>query len=613
TQDDVAAALVFGDGEFQGSTFTLTGGAWTCTTGASGAIALTNRVLLAQITTDGVLNFELNIQIGTPTGGTQKYVSGDPTGVELTIPSLTFPVASCASSTWTGTYSNNWFDVNNWNACVPQAGTVVNIPSGVTYFPTLTSAASCASLTIESGASFIGSEFLTVGNALVKQTFPATTYHYISSPVQSTTFNNVMPLNQNAVWAYSYNEATGDWINQTLASVLGVGTGYSVKMNVAQTAQYAGQLNQSAVTKSLSFANTLPGSGSELSRKGYNLIGNPFTSALNWTNVIKTNTDGAVYVYNGSGYLSYAGGIGSLTGGIIPSTNGFFVKALNASASIIIPLEARVHSNIPDYKESVAYLLSLKADANNYTDETFVNFNQSATGGFDSQYDAYKLMGIDEAPELYSLISSDMLSINALPEQEADVVNLGFRCGVSGSYSVTASGMESFNANTPIWLQDLKTGFVQDLRTNQTFTFDYAAGDNELRFKLHFSSATGIEPDLRSGINVSSSGNSIVWSKDGINNWTGVTNSTSIFNAGYGVAWSGLKNSVSIKQPIVMGGIGDNQLVYSEDGINWVGNTGSNIFGTGGGCASICWNGNIWIAGGGGPNSLNTMAYSYDG
>lgn len=508
--DFEVAAEVFGDGSVQGSTFTLTGGAWTCTTGASGAIALTNRVLLAQITTDGTLQFELNIQIGTPTGGTQKYVSSDPTGVELTIPSLTFPVASCASTIWNGTYSNNWFDVNNWTACVPQEATVVTIPAGVTYFPTLTSAAACASLTIESGASFIGSEFLTVGNVLVKQNFPATTYHYISSPVQSTTFNNVMPLNQNSVWAYSYNEATGDWINQTLASVLGVGTGYSVKMNVAQTAQYAGQLNQSPVTKSLSFANTLPGPGSELSRKGYNLLGNPFTSALNWTNVVKTNTDGAVYVFNGSGYLSYAGGIGSITGGIIPSTNGFFVKALNASASITIPLEARVHSNIPDYKESVAYLLSLKADANNYTDETFVNFNQGATSGFDSQYDAYKLMGIDEAPELYSLISSDMLSINALPEQEAEVVNLGFKCGISGSYTITASGMESFNASTPIWLQDLKTGLVQDLRTNQTFTFDYAAGDNELRFKLHFSSATGIQPDLLNGISVNSANKSIV-------------------------------------------------------------------------------------------------------
>ena len=106
--------------------------------------------------------------------------------------------------------------------------------------------------------------------------------------------------------------------------------------------------------------------------------------------------------------------------------------------------------------------------------------------------------------------------------------------------------------------------------------------------------------------------NSIVWSKDGINNWTGVSNSTSIFSTGYRVAWSGLKNSIYIKQPIVMGGIGDNQLIYSEEGINWVGNTGTSIFGTGGGCISICWNGNIWVVGGG-PNSSNTMAYSYDG
>ena len=103
--------------------------------------------------------------------------------------------------------------------------------------------------------------------------------------------------------------------------------------------------------------------------------------------------------------------------------------------------------------------------------------------------------------------------------------------------------------------------------------------------------------------------NSIVWSKDGINNWEPVSNSTNIFTIGYGIAWSGLKNSVYINQPIVMGGIGTNELVYSEDAINWIG-VGTSIF-EGGGCTSICWNGELWVAGGGQAN--NTIAYSYDG
>ncbi len=47
-----------------------------------------NRVLLGQFTTDGQFCYELNIQIGTPTGGVQKYVAKNPTGPEILIPSL---------------------------------------------------------------------------------------------------------------------------------------------------------------------------------------------------------------------------------------------------------------------------------------------------------------------------------------------------------------------------------------------------------------------------------------------------------------------------------------------------------------------------------------------
>jgi len=78
---------IFGDGSANGNSFLVTDGAWACLAGAVGPTA-TNKVLLAQITTDGIFHFELNIQIGTPSGGTENYVSSNPTGVLLTIPSL---------------------------------------------------------------------------------------------------------------------------------------------------------------------------------------------------------------------------------------------------------------------------------------------------------------------------------------------------------------------------------------------------------------------------------------------------------------------------------------------------------------------------------------------
>ncbi|MBI1266282.1 MAG: hypothetical protein GC193_02500 [Cryomorphaceae bacterium] len=77
------------------------GGAWSVLEGVVGPTP-TNRVLLAQITTDGDLEFELNIQLGTPTGGVEQYVASNPIGNEQFFAGLTFPslgVDGCTSAT----------------------------------------------------------------------------------------------------------------------------------------------------------------------------------------------------------------------------------------------------------------------------------------------------------------------------------------------------------------------------------------------------------------------------------------------------------------------------------------------------------------------------------
>ena len=78
---------VFGDGTANGNSFTLTSGAWTCMAGATGPTS-SNKVLIAQITTDGTLHYELNIQLGTPTGSSEKYVVNNPVNGEISISSL---------------------------------------------------------------------------------------------------------------------------------------------------------------------------------------------------------------------------------------------------------------------------------------------------------------------------------------------------------------------------------------------------------------------------------------------------------------------------------------------------------------------------------------------
>jgi hypothetical protein len=73
-----------------GPLFSTWNGSWASLNGSVGPDTSTNKVLIAQITTDGILSFELNIQIGTPSGGVEQYVAQNPVGLEILLPSLIF-------------------------------------------------------------------------------------------------------------------------------------------------------------------------------------------------------------------------------------------------------------------------------------------------------------------------------------------------------------------------------------------------------------------------------------------------------------------------------------------------------------------------------------------
>ena len=78
---------VFNDVSQAGNSFSTLNGSIASLNGSTGPTAA-NRVLVGQFTTLGVFGFELNVQIGTPTGGVQNFVARNPVGAEILIPSL---------------------------------------------------------------------------------------------------------------------------------------------------------------------------------------------------------------------------------------------------------------------------------------------------------------------------------------------------------------------------------------------------------------------------------------------------------------------------------------------------------------------------------------------
>jgi len=110
-----------------GNSFIVTNGAWSALSGAVGPTAA-NKVLIAQITTDGAFHYELNIQVKSPAGNIEKYVTSNPVAGEITILSLigTYGGADPASFAVTG----------GGSYCQGSGGTLVGLANsqvGVNY------------------------------------------------------------------------------------------------------------------------------------------------------------------------------------------------------------------------------------------------------------------------------------------------------------------------------------------------------------------------------------------------------------------------------------------------------------------------------------------------
>jgi len=145
--------------------------------------------------------------------------------------------------------------------------------------------------------------------------------------------------------------------------------------------------------------------------------------------------------------------------------------------------DVRVHNATSFFKYSVAAvpdLVRLEVSGNNYKDEAVVRFMPEATAEFDGEYDAHKFYGdAAEAAQVYTT-GSIPLSINSLPE--TDMVPLGVKAGVSGTYTIAAT---EINDLSDVTLEDTKTGIFTKL-AEKAYTFSFEAGENEMRFRLHF-------------------------------------------------------------------------------------------------------------------------------
>ncbi|HNX87528.1 MAG TPA: T9SS type A sorting domain-containing protein [Paludibacteraceae bacterium] len=288
------------------------------------------------------------------------------------------------------------------------------------------------------------------------------------------------------------------------------------------TADVTGVVNSGA----LNFSVTKSTTGNNYA-DGWNLVGNPYPSPIDWqasSGWTKINVSDGIYYFNPNTqytgtYSSFVNGIGipSGTTGIIPSMQGFFVKA-TANGILGVNDAVRTTDLTPSFNKTLENpdaLLRLKGyPAMNelHADETVVYFDPLATFIFDGNMDAYKLLNNDPAyPNIFTKDSSNYsLSISALPSlSNTDVViPLGFTTKTSGSFTIKATEILNFDPSFHIYLEDNQNSTSQDLTVSPEYTFTINANAPLFRFFIRFSPTivTGIEENSNSFVDAWSSG-----------------------------------------------------------------------------------------------------------
>lgn len=369
--------------------------------------------------------------------------------------------------------------------------------------------------TLPTGASVIGNvtvqRFMSIEGANSNRI-----YRYISSPVQSVPVSQIqssIPVTGGFSGAsscsgcsssqsmFAYNEALTNgnllegYINFPSASnteTLTTGRGYAlfVRGNIAPVSSagnarwsVSGPINSGTVNFNAFTSFTVD---------GWNLVGNPYPSTIDWDAVgwTRTNVNNALYFLdNGLStpvYATYISGA-SVNGGTryIPTGQAFFVRSSAGGVNFQATESVKAAGIQTTFfrQESVQNELRLALSRPGVRDEAVIRLKDGSTENFDSSYDAVKFKNGTSTNPVISLSSLSKentdLAINSMGTSFCDgntrsrVIPLIIDGTVPGPHSLSFSQMDTFGEDITFVLRDLLTKDSVILSSsNATYQFD---------------------------------------------------------------------------------------------------------------------------------------------
>ena len=344
-------------------------------------------------------------------------------------------------------------------------------------------------------------------SATVRQDISANTWYLISNPVAAFNFANGFT----GIYVYEYIEnstaSSNSWLNIT-SGIMQTDRGYLIQSPSSKTINFTGNLNNGDMVYTLVHTPAL-GAGA-----GFNLVGNPYSCAIDWSvgaGFDKTNTTGTAYVWvDGSSQYGNTNGTvftAPMTSHKIPSCQGFTVKTTTNGSTFTIRNGSKALDIVtPLYKQKLNNLLRIRLSGEGKMDETVVYYESEASQSYDLGIDSDKFFGTEtnlytKSEDAYSL------AINATSDIEQSIP-LCFSSDVAGNYTLL---INEFNFSTDnIYLEDKRTGIIEQLSENKEYSFSYQPEDNAERFMLHFKSVPmSVNDTEKETVNILTSKNAV--------------------------------------------------------------------------------------------------------
>lgn len=341
------------------------------------------------------------------------------------------------------------------------------------------------------------SEIPPVVSGTVEQYLAAGRNWYITTPVSNC---DTFALST-AQYIRYYYEPTANWLKPA-TNMLTPLLGYiSVATTSTGKVSFDGQFNSGS--KSITLTRT-----PLVASSGFNLVGNPYPSYLDWDKVSAANTDllttmwyrtktsAGAYTfdtYNSSGPISTNNGV-TLVTNLIPPMQAYWVRVKEGKSTASYSVNNTMRSHIDDtqnkFKINKATSINrsiIRINVSNgvNSDQAVIYSHPAASANFD-EYDSPKMMNNNRAvPEIYTVAGKEKVVINGLSEIALNTeIPIGFIAREAGNFSINLSETSGIDKAINIILIDKVANTQTILTTNDVYEFSSGIIDSSDRFSL---------------------------------------------------------------------------------------------------------------------------------